>query len=100
MDLKPTTLIAYFVVGKKNAELLTHSFSENYDEAKDAAVKLGGVVTNASWLRLQGKKVEALENDNRSRKAIQKVYVNNKKINKGFKNEIIRNDNRVREIME
>ena len=101
MQLRPTTLLAYFVIGRKNQELLAQRFSENYDEARAAAAKLGGVVTNASRLRWLGNKVEVLENADRGRKAIQRVYVNDKKLIKGFrKNEIIRNNNRVRKTME
>ena len=100
MQLRPTTLIAYFVVGKKNQELLAQRFSENYDEARAAAGKLGGVVTNASWLKWQGLKVEVLENAYRGRKAIQQVLLNGKKLIKGFKNETLRNNDRIRETME
>ena len=100
MQLRPTTLIAYLVVGKKNQELLAQRFSENYDEARAAAGKLGGVVTNASWLKWQGLKVEVLENADRGRKAIQQVLLNGKKLIKGFKNETIRNNDRIRETME
>ena len=100
MQLRPTTLIAYFVVGKKNQELLAQRFSENYDEARAAAGKLGGVVTNASWLNWQGLKVEVLENADRGRKTIQQVLINGKRLIKGFKNETIRNNDRIRETME
>ena len=100
MQLRPTTLIAYFVVRKKNQELLAQRFSENYDEARAAAGKLGGVVTNASWLKWQGLKVEVFENADRGRKAIQQVLINGKKLIKGFKNETIRNNDRIRETME
>ena len=100
MQLRPTTLIAYFVVGKKNQELLAQRFSENYDEARAAAGKLGGVVTNASWLKWQGLKVEVLENADRGRKAIQQVLINGKRLIKGFKNETIRNNYRIRETVE
>ena len=100
MQLRPTTLIAYFVVGKKNQELLAQRFSENYDEARAAAGKLGGVVTNASWLKWQGLKVEVLENADRGRKVIQQVLINGKRLIKGFKNETIRNNDRIRETME
>jgi hypothetical protein len=100
MELVPTTLFAYFVIGRQSQELLTRRFSEDYDEAKAAASVLGGVVTNASRLRWLGYKVEMFENADRGRKAIQKVTVNGKKLIKGYKNEIIRNDNRTRETME
>ena len=76
----------YFVIEKaKPIKLLMECASSEYDEAKSAADREDGVVTNASQLKKAGYEIDAYERSAKPRAELYKVFVNGTKYNIGFK---------------
>ena len=82
----PTDMPIYFVIEKaKPIKLLMECASSEYDEAKSAADREDGVVTNASQLKKAGYEIDAYERSAKPRAELYKVFVNGTKYNIGFK---------------
>jgi len=82
----PTDMPIYFVIEKaKPIKLLMECASSEYDEAKSAADREDGVVTNASQLKKAGYEIDAYERSAKPRAELYRVFVNGTKYNIGFK---------------
>jgi len=82
----PTDMPIYFVIEKaKPIKLLMEYAWSEYDQAKSAADREDGVVTNASQLKKAGYEIDAYERSAKPRAELYRVFVNGTKYNIGFK---------------
>jgi hypothetical protein len=80
----PTDMPIYFVIEKaKPIKLLMENAWSEYDQAKSAADRVDGVVTNASQLKKAGYEIDAYERSAKPRAQLYRVFVNLKKFKIG-----------------
>ena len=76
VELQPSTLYTYLVIAKGNPQIIVNKFWQKYEDARKAAISVGGVVTNPSWLRYMGLKVLLWEKKMKEPKIV-KVFASN-----------------------
>ena len=54
VELQHSTLYTYLVIARGNPQIIVKKFWQKYEDARKAAISVGGVVTNPSWLRFMG----------------------------------------------
>jgi len=86
--LQPSTLHCYFVIAKDKMELLMPNYSQRYEEARKASIKIGGIVTNASCIRNAGLDIKVWERKPREPKKRNKI-VNYNPIRKPIQIELL-----------
>ena len=75
-ELQHSTLYTYLVIARGNPQIIVNKFWQKYEDARKAAISVGGVVTNPSWLRYMGLKVVLWEKKMKEPKLV-KVFASN-----------------------
>jgi len=76
VELQHSTLYTYLVIARGNPQIIVNKFWQKYEDARKAAISVGGVVTNPSWLRYMGLKVVLWEKKMKEPKLV-KVFASN-----------------------